>query len=304
MGLDWNYSMRVWRQLDVTAWPIVHEESRGKRVKRWVEAPAPDGSHWLRKEPRDSRPFEPAIEALMLHLAEGAGVPSAEGSVCEWREGSEAKRGLVVRLFLDRRREQLTLGAQLLKQHHEQYDPEAKWNHTLPFVRSALLGIGGNESILTTSFARMLAFDAWIGNGDRHQENWGIIEPTGAGPVRLAPMFDPAACLGAELQENDSHLQEARCGAEKLARYASKCPSGFGDGDHPVSLERVVEEVSDWPEWRANVHLWLAQFARAMDTFRELLAGVPDPWLPVPRKIFARRLLEHRLEWLQRRAGV
>lgn len=299
-----NLFMHVWRQLDVTAWPIVHEETRGKRVKRWVEAPAPDSTHWLRKEPRDSRPCEPAIEALMLNLAQEAGVPSAEGSVCEWREGSEFKRGLVVRLFLDRRREQLTLGAQLLKQHHAQYNPEAKWNHTLRVVRAALLSIGGDQPSLTTAFARMLAFDAWIGNGDRHQENWGIIEPTGTGPVRLAPMFDPAACLGAELQPNDSHLQEARCTAEKLARYAARCPSGFGDGANPVCLERVVEEVSDWPEWRGNIARWLADFAGAMDTFEKLLAGVPEPWLPAPRKIFARRLLAHRLERLQQRVGV
>lgn len=44
------------------------------RVKHWLIAP--DGSQWLRKEPRAVRPYEPPIEMLML--ARAAGVPAAE----------------------------------------------------------------------------------------------------------------------------------------------------------------------------------------------------------------------------------
>lgn len=54
-------------------------------------------------------------------------------------------------------------------------------------------------------FARMVAFDAWIGNGDRHQDNWSVLLPEDESRCRLAPMYDPAACLGTELQ--DGHLQ-------------------------------------------------------------------------------------------------
>lgn len=290
--------MRAWKELDVTSWPQVHQETRGRRVKLWVEAP--DGSHWLRKEPRDSRPFEPAIEALMLRLAEEVGVTAAEGSVCVWLDGSEMKRGLIVRLFLNRKREQLALGRELLKQHDTRYVAEAKWEHTLARVRAALLRVGSDDTSLTLAFAKMLAFDAWIGNGDRHQENWGVIEPTGAGPTRLAPMFDPASCLGTELQEHNRHLDGTACTTEEIEGYTSRCPSGFGDGHAPINLEGLAQEAGQWPEWKENVRSWLAEFSNGMDTFREFLSSVPDLWLPPPRKLFALRLLEHRLRWLER----
>ena len=75
-------------------------ESRGLRAKDWVQSP--HGTHWLRKEPKDSRPFEVAIEALMLRLADEVGVTAALGSACIWKEGDVEKRGLAVELFLDR----------------------------------------------------------------------------------------------------------------------------------------------------------------------------------------------------------
>ncbi len=287
--------MRPWEELDVSEWPRVLEENRGRRDKAWVQSPA--GGHWLRKEHKTSRPFEPAIEALMLRLAEEVGVNAAVGSVCTWKNdaGSE-KRGLAVELFLNRDREQLTLGSTCMRREDAAYDPEAKWDHTLGRVRSVLEAAGGTRLLI--DFAKMLAFDAWIGNADRHQENWGTIEPTGAGDARLAPMYDPAACLGAELMEGDRHLEEATCSAEKLELYIARCPSGFGDGTSPITLQQVVREAAFWPEWRDNVRAWVADFAKGMDTFEAFLPTVPSSWLPPHRKQFALRLLAHRLRWL------
>jgi len=37
------------------------------------------------------------------------------------------------------------------------------------------------------------ASEAWVGNADCHQENWGTIEPMTVENARLAPMYDPAA---------------------------------------------------------------------------------------------------------------
>lgn len=128
----------------------------------------------------------------------------------------------------------------------------------------------------------------------------GTIEPTGAGDARLAPMYDPAACLGAELLDGDRHLSETTCPAERLLRYAGRCPSGFGDGSSPISLEEAVREVTSWPEWQDNVRAWVAAFAKGMDTFEAFLPTVPSSWLPPHRKLFALRLLDHRLRWLER----
>lgn len=288
--------MRQWEELDVSTWPIVMVDTRGLRNKSWIRDPS--GTHWLRKEPKESRPFEVALEALMLRLSDEVGVPAAVGSVCTWNEGGAERRGLAVRLFLDRDREQLTLGSVCMRREDAAYDPEAKWDHSLSRVRSVLQSAAGTDPTLMAPFAHMIAFDAWIGNADRHQENWGIIEPTGTGQPRLAPMYDPASCLGAELQ--DSHrLLKTGASLEKLEQYIVRCPSGFGDGTKPIRLEQVVGAISAWPEWRDNVRAWLAAFAKGMDTFEGFLPTVPSAWLSQHRKQLALRLLSQRLRWLE-----
>lgn len=288
--------MRAWEVLDVDEWPSALPELRGQRVKKWVVDP--DGVYWLRKERRHSRACEPAIEAAMLRLAEYVGVIAAHGSACTWTddEGS-IQHGLAVRSFMERGREEFSSGAVLLERQDVAYDPSAKWKHTLQRVLEVLREqerLGGAK--IVEQFALMLAFDAWIGNGDRHQENWGVISATSAAP-RLAPMYDPAACVGAELLDNH-RLLDVTCNDANIAGYARKCPSGFGDGQRGVRLANVVNGLAEWAEWTDNVHDWLARFHGAMDTFRAFLTTVPTSWLPQPRKDLALRLLQHRLVWL------
>jgi hypothetical protein len=262
-----------------------------------------DGFNWLRKEPRALRPYEPAIEALMLQLAREVKLPAAEGAACEWVEAGQYKRGIVVRSFVDRAREQLASGTELLSRHDASYEPEAKWQHTVQRVRDVLAqqeSQGAQDLML--DFARMLAFDAWIGNGDRHQDNWSVIISEGSGVCRLAPMYDPAACLGTELQDGNIQLDPRRRTDEALRRYIARCPSGFGDGKRAVTLMQVVDTLKEWPEWGTHAASWLAAFRNGLNTVKALLPSVDSSWLPDHRKTFITTVLEHRLFWLERLA--
>lgn len=70
----------------------------------------------------------------------------------------------------------------------------------------------------------LLLLDAWIGNGDRHHENWGIIRKkttsTSEETEHLAPTYDHASCLGRDL--NDSQRLQ-----RSVEAYANKCFSAF-----------------------------------------------------------------------------
>src|SRR5690242_18521037 len=90
------------RVCDVSDWQPVGEEPRGKRAKYWVHG---ENADWLRKEPRDLRPTEPAIETLTLRLADAAAIPAAESQLAVWATAGESKRGIVVRRFLDEKLE-------------------------------------------------------------------------------------------------------------------------------------------------------------------------------------------------------
>ena len=51
------------------------------------------------------------------------------------------------------------------------------------------------EEILQ-GFVRLLAFDAVVGNNDRHYYNWGVVtQVTGKRPAKLAPIYDTARAL-------------------------------------------------------------------------------------------------------------
>lgn len=289
---DTSVPVEPWRVLDVGAWPIEQHESRGKRPKVWVRDPT--GVLWLRKNPRAGRPSEPAIEAMMLRLAAAIGVPSAEGHVCTW---SDDERGLAARLF-NAPEEELSLGVVELSAT-EGYDPERHEMHTLDRMRATLLALEEASGVgLLRPFLEMLAFDAAIGNGDRHQENWGILRRAGV-PTRLAPMFDPAACLGTELQDGHATLQPDA----PLDRYMARCPSGFGDGKRLLGMVDVLAALDGWPEWPEILRSCLARTACAMDTLQQVIGQIPPEWLSQERAAFACRLLRARLEWLARRSS-
>jgi HipA-like protein len=286
-----------WRELDVTGWHIESPEPRGKRAKAWLVAP--DGSVWLRKEPLVSRPAEVAIEAATARLARAVGLEAPETHACVWEDG---KRGLLVRRFLDPHQETLASGSERLRVTYQDYDPELYGHHTLRRVMASLelFELAAKGADLLRPFARMLTFDAWVGNSDRHQENWAILV-NAAGSARLAPTFDTAACFGAEL--DDAKFSPAHLTQAKIEKYIERCRSGFGDGTAHglVSQATVVSELAAYPVWVDNVCTWVAAFEQEIDAASTFLATIPDGWLSPARRAFAERLLRQRLLWLKDR---
>ncbi|GAB4292973.1 MAG: hypothetical protein Fur0025_29050 [Oscillatoriaceae cyanobacterium] len=78
------------------------------------------------------------------------------------------------------------------------------------------------------TFIGYLMLDAWIGNTDRHHENWGFIEISEAGllTVHLAPTYDHASSMGRELQ--DSQRQNI-VSSKSVNQYVAKCRSALYD---------------------------------------------------------------------------
>ena len=164
----------------------------------------------------ESRPYELGIEALMLRLAKEANLQAPEGHVATWTSEGTEQRGIVVRSFLDGQTEALVLGCDILSTHDPDYDSQQKWTQTPATVREALaqqekLGAEG----LLVAFAQLLCFDAWIGNGDRHQENWGLIDAGHDRPCRLAPFVRHGSLSGRRSGRQSSFAQG--CSASGIA---------------------------------------------------------------------------------------
>jgi len=299
-----------WEIEDVTSWEAIGQETRGKRSKCWVVDPG--GVRWLRKEPWGSRPFEPAVEVFALRLARVVGLPAPESRPCIFATSDGARTGIIVRSFADAVTEsedfaavpgrQLQEGAVTLVRSDPGYQARDHTQHSLPRVRTALEALESQFSVeLSLPFLQLLWFDAWIGNTDRHQHNWAVLWQDGR--PSLAPVYDPAACLGVELTPDYPLLTAAEgdpTRARRLEKYIRGAPSGFGDGQRLIPLTSVVAGLNAWNPGSEYVHAWLATFQAAMDTsVVKFLTSIPESWLPTPRQKLAALLLTERLRWLK-----
>ncbi len=80
-------------------------------------------------------------------------------------------------------------------------------------------------------FVGYLLLDAWIGNTDRHHENWGVVEHDGRS--ELAPSYDHAACLGRGEPEARIHtMLTTKDQRQTVAAFAHRARGAFWSMEH------------------------------------------------------------------------
>jgi hypothetical protein len=97
-------------------------------------------------------------------------------------------------------------------------------------IRIADSSLPGAVSDATGLFTGYLLLDAWIGNTDRHHQNWGVIERNTPKGVRrtMAPTFDHASCLGREVPEEKKRERLATNDRGfTVEAYVQRCPFRF-----------------------------------------------------------------------------
>jgi hypothetical protein len=98
---------------------------------------------------------------------------------------------------------------------------------------------------------KLLAFDAIVGNNDRHPLNWGIIVPLAANrPLRFSPIFDSARGLFWNL--DDSQLGKFIHGRVSMNAYIRKSRPQIGyDGMIGINHFNLIEAIyQDYEQYR------------------------------------------------------
>lgn len=214
-------------ELDVARWPpdVDHPYfPEGSRDKRLLRCPDPPPQPWLvaghRYLFKESRPVYPDqfwAEIVASRLGRLTGVPvppayaawdSASGdcaALIEWFWGYPGgpPQGFVS-------------GGLFMKALIKDFDYQRGTQHNFSHIQLLCRAFSRARGTSTSSplldgdwlldWARMLTFDALIGNTDRHQENWGFVYTrTEAGAPRafaLSPAFDNGTSLGHERPAN------------------------------------------------------------------------------------------------------
>lgn len=143
-------------------------------------------------------------------------------------------------------------------------------------------------------WADALAFDALIGNTDRHQENWGFILSPSLGKMRFAPLFDNGTSLG---QDRFPHLV-CNWSEVQLDQYLHKGRSHatWNPGDERECLFVVLRKFLTLHGPNIDVAGLQSRLSIPAERLGGCLTDLVDLVPPPP----FRHLALDRIEWIER----
>lgn len=171
----------------------------------------------------------------------------------------------------------------------------------LPDSHSFPSGIGNSVDL----FLGYLMLDVFVGNTDRHHENWGILVRIGEAErefyAELAPSFDHASSLGRELMESRREtLLAGKGGQGNVAMYASRAPSAIYLGTEDRKPLLTLDAFSRFSDHAPNARkIWLDKLNGLQeDSMRECVGRVPSDILSRSSAEFVCQLLLYNRERL------
>ncbi len=124
-----------------------------------------------------------------------------------------------------------------------------------------------------------LLLDAWIGNTDRHDENWGWIVKADQ-PKRLAPTFDHSSSLGRNESDERRVLRlKAKHPQHSVEGYALRALSGMHgpDGKKMHTIDAFMRAAELRP---AAARVWRERLDALTPSLWETeLSRVPEDWI-------------------------
>jgi len=283
-------------------------EQIGTKPKFWFRVVNKEGTEQFLFKYNRPNTGEDWSEKIAAEIAELIGLPHAVVELAQ----CEDKRGVVSKDFTEMRAKgSLVHGNELLEALDPDY-PSKEFRKVsqhsidnlikvlssrvirLPDSHSFPSGIGNSVDL----FLGYLMLDVFVGNTDRHHQNWGILgrigEPEGEFHIELAPSFDHASSLGRELTEPRREALLAGGGGQStVAMYGRRARSAIylRTGDKKPLL--TLDAFSRFSEHATNARrIWLDKVkGLSEDSLRECVERVPPDILSRSSAEFVCQLL-------------
>jgi hypothetical protein len=280
------------------------QESLGTKEKFWFRH---EQLGWcLYKKSRSKTVGEDWSEKIAAELCSLLKLPHAEYELAT----CNGENGVISRSFLPKNGT-LLLGNEILARIYSDYpiDTRNLSKHTIERIFGAFdrletdlsevlmpLGWEPLENIIKVHhvFIGYLLLDAWIGNSDRHHENWGFVELEQK--LYLAPTYDHASSLGRnESDEKRSERLKTRDRGYSVGAYADKCHSSFytniGKSKPIKTFEAFFKAAKLYPK-AADICLNILEIISPNDTL-QLLQRIPENRMSAIAIEFAQNILNH-----------
>ncbi|MEO5339209.1 MAG: HipA domain-containing protein [Magnetococcus sp. MYC-9] len=294
--------------IDISSWnpddrfPAYPEGAREKSL--WISPQSPPlpfliGRHrYLFKHASPRHPAQFWCEVIAYRLGCLMGVPVPPAYVACKSKGSQPAALIEWFYRQDDENVRYESGTVHMKRLIPDFDVRKGRQHNILTVLKILSEI---DAGLIPDMARILVFDALIGNTDRHQGNWGILWRGTPPKPELAPAFDNGTSLGHEIL--DDKIVSFVSDLAQTARYIEK-------GQHHMRWDQTEDrkcghfDLIKWliqqnPELRRNLFGCLAFDMDALNTWMRMLPTFPVPVVPTWERIqWIECLLRFRMERL------
>jgi hypothetical protein len=210
--------------VDIAAWPLDEDFPVfpvGSKPKRAVLCPDPApcafliaGHRYLFKVSIGWRIFQHWSEVISYQLSAIAGPKAAPCFVAIDSRTGEV--GVLVEFFYGYPNgavpPRFIAGADLMRRFITSFDADTDGHHTWQNVLRICKAFKVNDH--AAWWSKLLAFDALIGNTDRHSENWGLLATKASGQwsFTMAPTFDHGTSLAYQVR-NEHIARESDAGA-------------------------------------------------------------------------------------------
>lgn len=269
--------------LEVSGWDwdkVTH--ASGTRLKYWLINPE-DKTRGLFKVPRDN-----TGEAWAEQIASDLGQLIDYSVVRSYLANFNGTLGTLSVNF-NRLGEELFEGGDLISQRFMDFNRYSLVRYEFDLIIDIL-----KEYDLDQSFLYVPVFDAFIGNQDRHCDNWGIIRSDQG--YRLAPSYDNGASLGHLVTKNKIH--EMMKNSDMLQGFIRRGYSliGIPERKKPKHLD-LLSYVYLMYDKSLVKHIEQLEKLTSRDVLN-VIEKVPDIYMDEIYKEWVFRLVMARKDWL------
>ena len=227
-------------------------ESRFIHRKKWPAYIAKVGHKWY--------PNESVTEHLLTRIGQSIGIRVADS--CLMRVDGQIR--FFSKYFL-KRKESLVHGVQIFSGYLEdsqfvQSIVDERRSHelfTFQFIKAAVSAqFPENSNRLMLDFVKMLAYDALVGNNDRHHLNWGVIQksPHNRTSIEFSPIYDTARAIF--WNHSDERIRTVLSNSTNKNRFLKKYidgskPKTGWNGQEQINHFQIIQYIFDeYPEFR------------------------------------------------------
>lgn len=208
--------------MNFNCWQVYEgaSEGSGRSEKKWL-INKDTLQLGLFKFTKTDKTTEHISEKLSYELANLLGLKSAKVDI-----GTYESRIGSMSYCINKENEYLIEGIYLINKLYPNFDPNTFYDsikkeyYSLEMILNAL-----EEFNLKNDFLKIVVFDFLIGNTDRHQSNWAIIDS--AGEFKISPMYDNGSSLCCYIEES------------KLSSFLGKDKSRFNSLVDTKSKSRI-----------------------------------------------------------------